>query len=138
MKLDKRDPLYDSEDEDKNYVLVSGSVESDSYMGGASPPRHSYDPERRRQVIGPLLTLSEFKIRLADALREYFLSGDTQECLQRIGGELAIISGGEVERTKNEREATSDFVIDANSCFRLHPRSDPVLLRALTLPAHSR
>lgn len=46
VKLDRKDPLYDSEDEDKNYVLVSGSVESDSYMG-SSPPRHSYDPERR-------------------------------------------------------------------------------------------
>jgi len=31
-----------------------------------------------------MLTLSEFKLRLADALREYFLSGDSQECLQRI------------------------------------------------------
>ena len=56
--LDKRDPNYDSEDENlAGYVLTSEGG------GAGSPPRYSYNPEFRKTVVGPSLTLAEFKIR---------------------------------------------------------------------------
>jgi len=90
VKLDKNDPLYDSEDDDDRYVLVSGSQESggeelmSTHLNNShSPPRHSYDPNFQRVIIGPKLLLAEFKLRLIDSIREYFLSGDTSEVIHR-------------------------------------------------------
>mmetsp|Transcript_6467 Transcript_6467/g.12394 ORF Transcript_6467/g.12394 Transcript_6467/m.12394 type:complete len:471 (+) Transcript_6467:85-1497(+) len=75
--LDPRDPNYDSEDENlPGYVLTSDGFTA------ASPPRNSYDPNLRAPYVtamGPSLTLSEFKIRLGAALREYFEEGDADE-----------------------------------------------------------
>ncbi|GMH60470.1 hypothetical protein TrLO_g7854 [Triparma laevis f. longispina] len=63
--LDPKDPNYDSEDESHGgYVLTSESGVS------GSPPRHSYDPSFRKMVIGPSLTLAEFKIRIDTGLSE--------------------------------------------------------------------
>ena len=80
------DPCYDSEDE--NVILVSGDAESYS----RSPGRHNYDPEQRRLVIGPMLTLSEFKRRVTVVLEEYYVSEDAEEALRTIS-EVGLVSG---------------------------------------------
>jgi hypothetical protein len=49
-----------------------------------SPNRRNYDPEHRRVVIGPMMTLSEFKRRLNAALNEYFISEDLPELIQIV------------------------------------------------------
>lgn len=49
--------------------------------GPRSPPRHNYDPDHRRMVFGPMLTLSEFKRRVVEALNEYFSSEDAVETI---------------------------------------------------------
>ncbi|GMH53732.1 hypothetical protein TrST_g8069 [Triparma strigata] len=75
--LDKRDPNYDSEDENlAGYVLTSEGG------GAGSPPRYSYNPEFRKTVVGPSLTLAEFKIRIDTGLTEYFDSGDGEEMIR--------------------------------------------------------
>ena len=92
-KISRDDPIYDSEEDNDRYILVSesdyimnNSERRDSTDNGvmyppSSPPRHSYDPTLRRVVYGPLLTFSEFKIRLTTAITEYFDCGDVQELL---------------------------------------------------------
>jgi programmed cell death protein 4 len=72
--IDRNDPNYDSEEDDGKYILVSES----SAVG--SPSRHSYDPQLKRVIYGPSLTLSEFKLQLHAALEELFESEDIGEC----------------------------------------------------------
>jgi len=69
------DPNYDSANDD--YILVS--------EGLTDGPSHTmYDPETKRMIVGPLLTLSEFKRQIIDVLDEYFLSEDLIEVEERI------------------------------------------------------
>jgi programmed cell death protein 4 len=78
--LDEGDATYDSDAERqsmKNVVLVSPGV-------SGSPPRNSYLPEMGRVLVGPPLTLTEFKRRTIAAIEEYFSSGDADECLRRV------------------------------------------------------
>ena len=37
-----------------------------------------------KQVYGPMLTLTEFKLQVADILREYFDSADSDEVIRSI------------------------------------------------------
>lgn len=80
--LDPGDPLYDPCDDD-NYILVS---EDASAQNGTarSPPRHNYDPEHRRMVLGPMFTLKEFKRRVVEILIEFFSSEDVDETISAI------------------------------------------------------
>jgi len=79
-KLSKNDPNYDS-DEERLGDFVFGSYDEGAAMFGATPPRLSYLPDGTR-VIGPIMTLSEYKRRVDPALREYFDSGDATEFLR--------------------------------------------------------
>ena len=53
-------------------------------FSASSPPRNGYDPLLRSAVIGPSLTLSEFKIRSETALKEYFDAGDGEELIRCV------------------------------------------------------
>ncbi|KAL7552913.1 hypothetical protein ACHAWF_016162, partial [Thalassiosira exigua] len=63
IELDENDPLYVAEEDadPTSYVLSSSEA-----------------------VYGPMLTLSEFKIRVSDAVREYFDSSDPDEVVRCI------------------------------------------------------
>jgi len=70
--LDKDDPLYD-ESEDA-YILSSGVTEDVT----------GYDKVVEKKVYGPMLTRPEFKLQVADILREYFDSADSDEVIRSI------------------------------------------------------
>lgn len=78
--LDKNDPLYDDNDVNSSYFLSSAPAAAN---GDDSTPS-GYDPVAERAVFGPMLTLSEFKIRVLESLREYFDSGDAGEFIQSV------------------------------------------------------
>lgn len=73
--LDENDPNYDDFAEDSKYILSSTHGAEDTG-----------DDTRvdDRIVYGPTLTLSEFKIRVCDAIKEYFDSGDAHEVIRSI------------------------------------------------------
>jgi len=77
LKLDKNDPLYDDNDLDSSYILSSAPI-------GADTGKSGYDPIISKVVIGPMLTLPEFKIRATESLREYFDSGDVNEYILSV------------------------------------------------------
>jgi len=115
--LDRNDPNYDSEVEDDRYVLVSGDTTADGFL--SSPPRHSYDPELKRVIYGPKLTLTEFKVQVQTALEELYSSGDIAECMRIIGDldckdfnfeivKRSVISS--FDRGDRERELVSKFL----------------------------
>jgi len=67
---------YDSQEDDDDYILVTEGVD---------PNAHSYyDEELDRIVIGPAMTLSEFKHQTIDIINEYFESEDFEEVKDRI------------------------------------------------------
>jgi programmed cell death protein 4 len=68
IATDVHDPNYDSMDED-----------GDLMMALRSPPRSGYDPEARRGEGKPLMPIGEFKARVADAIKEFFVSEDLDE-----------------------------------------------------------
>jgi programmed cell death protein 4 len=73
--LDENDPNYDDFAESGKYILSS--------TDGAQ----STGAELRvddRIVYGPMLTKSEFKIRVGDIVKEYFDSGDADEVIRSI------------------------------------------------------
>jgi programmed cell death protein 4 len=76
--LDENDPLYD-QTEEGNIILSSSNgikyTRKDSI---------GYDPVAEGVVYGPLLTLAEFKLRLGDAVKEYFDSADSDEVISSI------------------------------------------------------
>jgi len=76
--LDENDPLYDDLAEGGKYILSSG-VEAAN-----STDANGYDEVGERVVYGPLLTLAEFKLRVSDAVKEYFDSADADEVVRGI------------------------------------------------------
>lgn len=83
--LSMEDPLYIPEEDDdpSSYVLSSnGQSATLKRLSGAAPD--GYDSTIEHAVYGPLLTLSEFKIRTSDAIREYFDSSDFHEVVRCI------------------------------------------------------
>ena len=82
--LDVNDPLYIPEiDSDPNsYILSSSNASDAARLSGAKPD--AFDTNHQRPIYGPLLTLSEFKLRLDDILREYFDSSDAHEVIRSI------------------------------------------------------
>jgi hypothetical protein len=81
--LNVDDPLYVPEEDDdpRSYVLSSGGCGGD--VDGATIAGQ-YETTIVRPVYGPLLTLSEFKIRCSDIVREYFDSSDISEVIRCV------------------------------------------------------
>jgi len=80
--LDKNDPMYVAEEDadPSSYILSSSNVADEQRASGANPT--GYDASNDKAVYGPMLTLSEFKIRVSDAVREYFDSSDADEVVR--------------------------------------------------------
>jgi programmed cell death protein 4 len=74
LKLDKDDPLYDESEDTEAYILTSGVTEDVT----------GYDEVVEKQVYGPMLTLTEFKLQVADIVREYFDSADSDEVIRSL------------------------------------------------------
>jgi programmed cell death protein 4 len=70
--LNEDDPLYD-EVEESRYILSAGGNEQEPIFDDEGKP-----------IYGPMLTLPEFKIRLAESIREYFDSADSDEVIRSI------------------------------------------------------
>jgi len=82
--LNSDDPLYDDDEKDGEQYVLSTS----SNQNGAEGPTAYVEGtpgDKARPVYGPLLTSSEFKIQVTEALREYFDSSDTSEFLRSLG-----------------------------------------------------
>ena len=82
--LDENDPLYvaDEDADPSSYVLSSHKNADELRHSGAEPS--AYDADNDKAVYGPMLTLTEFKIRVSDAVREYFDSSDADEVVRCI------------------------------------------------------
>lgn len=82
--LNENDPLYVAEEDadPSSYILSSSEGADQLRHSGASPT--AYDADMDKAVYGPMLTLSEFKIRVSDAVREYFDSSDPDEVVRCI------------------------------------------------------
>lgn len=70
--LDEKDPLYN--EEEAAYILSSHE----------NPETKNYHPTDGKAVYGPMLTLDEFKLQVADCLQEYFDSCDTDEVIRSL------------------------------------------------------
>ncbi|KAL3811103.1 hypothetical protein ACHAXA_009873 [Cyclostephanos tholiformis] len=149
--LNPNDPLYVPEEDDdpRSYVLSSGGgmmvgkakdASIDVDVSNATVPSGTYDAivvddddvvpnGRRRPVYGPLLTLTEFKIRSSDIIREYFDSSDISEfirCVYDLGCTVyhpelikRCISLG-MDEGPRERELISRLL----ACLHPNPMSD--------------
>jgi hypothetical protein len=73
--LDKNDPNYDDFAEEGKYILSS----TDGAQSTGDDNRVD-----DRIVYGPMLTKTEFKIRVGDVVKEYFDSGDADEVIRSI------------------------------------------------------
>jgi programmed cell death protein 4 len=78
--FDEDDPLYDDHDETSRYILSS----SNGQNSNSSAQLNGFDPVAERAIYGPLLTLSEFKIRVDESIKEYFDSADANEVIRNI------------------------------------------------------
>mmetsp|Transcript_4315 Transcript_4315/g.9786 ORF Transcript_4315/g.9786 Transcript_4315/m.9786 type:complete len:359 (-) Transcript_4315:135-1211(-) len=84
LPLDENDPLYVAEEDadPSSYILSSSEGGDELRRTGAKPSAYVDDIDKA--VYGPMLTLSEFKIRVSDAVREYFDSSDADEVVRCI------------------------------------------------------
>jgi hypothetical protein len=93
--LNVDDPLYVPEEDDdpRSYVLSSGGggTTTNATTGNdhgvdddVRSPGGQYETTIVRPVYGPMLTLSEFKIRSSDIIREYFDSSDMSEVIRCV------------------------------------------------------
>jgi len=73
--MDPNDPLWDDEVHGK-YILSGG--------GGIEDGARGYDEHQDKAIYGPMLTLSEFKIQVADCVKEYFDSCDSDEVIRTV------------------------------------------------------
>lgn len=80
LKLDKDDPLYDAEAADNKYILTTAE---DAIPADGEDPT-LMDGITDRKVYGPMLTLAEFKLQVAEAVKEYFDASDADEVLRGI------------------------------------------------------
>jgi programmed cell death protein 4 len=75
VPIDENDPLYDVAEDSDRYVLTSSA---------ASTEKRGYDPSTSKAVYGPMLTLSEFKVQLAECIKEYYDSCDADEVIRNV------------------------------------------------------
>ena len=80
LELDKDDPLYDEEAADNKYILTTAE---DAIPADGEDPT-LMDGITDRKVYGPMLTLAEFKLQVAEAVKEYFDASDADEVLRGI------------------------------------------------------
>ena len=85
LDLDEDDPLYvaDEDADPTSYVLSSSGPDADGRRRDGLKP-DAYDPGSDTAVYGPMLTLAEFKLRVGDAVREYFDASDADEVVRCI------------------------------------------------------
>jgi hypothetical protein len=77
--LHEKDPLYMASEDSPHYILTSAGGNT------ATTTTRGRDPSTQKQVYGPLLTLSEFKVQVADCLKEYLMdSCDADEVVRRL------------------------------------------------------
>eukprot|EP00529_Nitzschia_sp_RCC80_P022487 CAMPEP_0113471084 /NCGR_PEP_ID=MMETSP0014_2-20120614/16794_1 /TAXON_ID=2857 /ORGANISM="Nitzschia sp." /LENGTH=498 /DNA_ID=CAMNT_0000363705 /DNA_START=96 /DNA_END=1592 /DNA_ORIENTATION=- /assembly_acc=CAM_ASM_000159 len=81
--IDVNDPLYD-ETEDAKFVLTSQNHVNGEAALHPTVAGNSDNLQMAAKVYGPMLTQSEFKIQVSEALREYFDSSDTDEVIRSI------------------------------------------------------
>jgi len=123
VAIDVNDPLYD-QTEEGNVILSSSN--------GAEYGRKDcigYDPVAEGVVYGPLLTLAEFKLRLGDAIKEYFDSADADEVISSIeemkckGYHPEVVKRAislSLDEGPRERESVSRLL----TCLHPHPLKD--------------
>ncbi|EEC43664.1 predicted protein [Phaeodactylum tricornutum CCAP 1055/1] len=75
VPIDEKDPLYNAA-EDLNRYILSSHVDGSDHRG--------YDPQTSKSVYGPMLTNQEFKVQVAEALKEYFDSCDADEVIRTL------------------------------------------------------
>jgi programmed cell death protein 4 len=73
--MDPNDPLWDDAVHGK-YILSGG--------GGTEDGARGYDEAEGKAIYGPMLTLSEFKIQVANCVKEYFDSCDSDEVIRTL------------------------------------------------------
>lgn len=76
--LDVNDPLYDEQED--NYILTADTENGN----GGELRKVGYDPVDGKAIYGPMLTNSEFKVQLAECLKEYFDSCDADEVIRTL------------------------------------------------------
>lgn len=77
--LDEDDPLYNYFEDETKYVLTANSEAITD-----NKTANGYDPVVDHAVYGPLLTMSEFKLRISETIKEYFDSADADEVIRGI------------------------------------------------------
>jgi len=124
VAIDENDPLYDQTEEGGIILSSSNGIE---YTRKDSI---GYDPVAEGVVYGPLLTLAEFKLRLGDAIKEYFDSADADEVISSIEEMKCKEYHPEVvkraislslDEGPRERESVSRLL----TCLHPHPLKDP-------------
>jgi programmed cell death protein 4 len=78
VPIDEKDPIYDAAEDSTHYVL-SSTANSIS-----EADKRGYDPGTSKAIYGPMLTLSEFKLQLAECIKEYYDSGDADEVIRTL------------------------------------------------------
>lgn len=78
IPIDEKDPIYDETEDTDKYVLSS------SVGPIFDADKRGYDPGTSKAVYGPMLTLSEFKVQLAECIKEYFDSCDADEVIRSL------------------------------------------------------
>jgi programmed cell death protein 4 len=115
--IDEMDPIYD--EHQAAYILSSHEA----------PVTRHYDETEGKAVYGPLLTLSEFKHQVQEALLEYFDSCDSDEVIRSIE-ELkcreyhpeVIKKAVSISLDKHPRER--ELVSRLLTCMHPHPLAD--------------
>lgn len=85
--LDKNDPMFDEYADHSKLFFSSNTQQQDpstKIETASSSDMNGYDPNLTKPIYGPLLTLSEFKLRVTESIKEYFDSNDADEVLRTI------------------------------------------------------
>jgi programmed cell death protein 4 len=133
--VDAHDPLYQSEvDDDPNsYVLSSGGGGNNGDGNETIVMKRISSGLNIITIAGPLLTLNEFKIRISDAISEYFDSSDTNKVV-RLCHEYhpevlkRAVSLG-LDAGPRERELISQLL----ACLHPNPLTDHVMEKGFRL-----
>lgn len=125
--LDKDDPLYDEADEEQ-YILSSSG--GDVAIG--------YDEVVEKQVYGPMLTLPEFKLQVADIIREYFDSADSDEVIRSIDEKkcptyLPQVVKKAISLSLDEGPRERELVSRLLTCLHPTPLSDDDMAAGFTI-----
>jgi len=80
--IEKEDPLYS--EEDQGYILGNNTDHHNNNNSAHGAEPRGYDEIESRAIYGPMLTLSEFKIQVANTMKEYFDSGDSDEVIRTL------------------------------------------------------